>query len=227
MTTLTSTGLIGLEQIQRQAWRILIENLNDYITQVETFMAISDEEVAELSGQDYEPTDIERVELENFYEGHRPSLINAPIERYPNVAVMAYRGVPGDENTVLDQIDSYNDTLALELMVKGQDEQTVNRRVQRTAEAANLCLMRDQSLGGLVTGFETAPTLTVSDVFTRKERTSYGPHWYWQGARIEYAVRKDAVAPTAPTGSILRAALSPGNGNGNSQADYSQFIDQG
>jgi hypothetical protein len=105
-----------------------------------------------------------------------------------------------------DQIDVYRDNLFVEIMVKAtqdEGEEIVNRRVQRTAEAVNICILRNETLNGIVAGFDTAPTLRLSDVFTRKERTAYGPEWFWQGARLEYAVRKEATHPSLSPGSIF------------------------
>lgn len=221
MATLLNTALLGLEQIQRAALVQLIANTNDYIAQVEEFMTSSDIEVATLTGMDYVPTEIERIAQGHFYEGHRPSLISAPVTNYPNLAVMAFQAQPGSDGE-LDQFDTYTDQLVIEIMVKAiENEEIVNRRIQRTAEAVNMAIMVDTTLGGVVTGFEGPPSLDLTDVFTRKEKTSYGSHWYWQGARIEYAVRKEAVRPTPSGGSIFRSANRP------QPMDYSQFIDQG
>lgn len=219
---LVSTPLIGLEQIERAAFTLLVEKLNDALAEMESFMAQSDEDVATLLGRPHTATVLEPIELDNFHEGHRPSLIDAPVDAYPNISVMAVRAVPSPDDAAFDQLSSYRDVLFIEMMARAnpdEGEVVVNRRIKRMAEAVNGVLMGDQSLKGVVTGFESAPTLNISDVFTRKERTSYGQHWYWQGGRLEYTVRKEASTP--PGGSIFRAD------SGGSTPDYSQFIDQG
>lgn len=205
--TVIGTHTIGLEAVQRAALTQLVVGLNDAIAQAEADWADSDMEMATLLQRAYVPTVIERVDLTNFYEGHRPSLISAPIDNYPNCAAWSLRAAPTPESAELDHSSVYNDLLYVEVMVKAiEDEETVNRRVQRTAEAVNFCITQDETLGGVVSGFVTEPLLTLTDVFTRKERTSYGPEWFWQGARLEYAVRKDAVIPSSSPGSIFRAA---------------------
>ena len=168
------------------------------------FMDTSDAEIALLRGQDYVPTVLEPVEPVNFYEGHRPSLINATIEKYPNCSVMANQATPAALD-LIDQADAYRCNLFVELMVKTIDnEETVNRRVQRMAEAVNITMMSDQSLGGVVTAFDGPPVVVVGDVFVRKEKTSYGAEWLWQGARLEYVVRKEASRPSS-NGAVLPA----------------------
>ena len=47
-------------------------------------MQVSDEEFATATGRSSELTVLERVDPNNFHEGHRPSLISAPIDAYPN-----------------------------------------------------------------------------------------------------------------------------------------------
>ena len=150
------------------------------------------------------------MQPENFHEGFRPSLINAPVEGYPNLAVMAYRATPGPGTELYDHQEKYRVTLVIETMVKAmseEGEEVCNHRAQRMVQAVHTCLMANQTLGGIVSGFDGTPTVSVTELFTRKDRggdassagtrTSYGPHWYWQGGRMEYAVRKEASLPTS------------------------------
>ena len=204
MTTIISLPVIGIEPIQRAAFRQLFAGLNSALAQMALFMDLSDHEIATLQGQTYEPTVLEPVEPANFYEGHRPSLINAPIDKYPNCSVMANQATPAPADFI-DQADAYRCNLFVEVMAKTIDsEEVVNRRVQRMAEAVNITMMVDQSLGGVVTSFDSPPVVVVGDVFVRKEKTSYGAEWLWQGARLEYAVRKEAARPSS-NGVVLPA----------------------
>jgi hypothetical protein len=223
MELLIGTPLIGLEFLQRQAFRVLFENLNGVIEEIESYMALSDEEISTLTGREYVPTTIERIDAANFYEGHRPSLMDGSVERYPNVAVMAFNASANDDDD-LDQLDSYRDLLTVEAMVKSlNSEEEVNRRIQRTAEAVNITLLRDQTLGGIITGFEGVPAVEVSNVFKAKSSKGYGADWLWQGVRLDYVVRKEAVRPTSSTSEIFRASPEVGRNS----IDYSRFIDQG
>lgn len=204
MTTIINLPTIGIEAIQRAAFKQLFDGLNGALAQMAMFMDTSDQEIALLTGREYVPTALEPVALTNFYEGHRPSLINAAIEKYPNCSVMANQATPATLD-LIDQADAYRCNLFVEIMAKTTDsEETVNRRVQRMAEAVNITLMADQSLGGVVTSFDSPPVVVVGDVFVRKEKTSYGAEWLWQGARLEYAVRKEASRPSS-NGAFLPA----------------------
>lgn len=197
---------IGLELIQRAALVHLFTNLNDAVRAREEYAHESDEALAQFMGVPYEPTEIEQISNENFYEGHRPSLIKAPIDNYPNVSVWTVRAVPHPESALSDHTNIWNVLLFVEVMCKSErDEGEVNRRIIRTTEALNAVMQSDPSLGGTVTGFTTDVTPSLSDVFIRKRDTSYGDPWFWQGARLEYVVRKDAVLPQSSSGLDFRA----------------------
>ena len=86
--TLTSSPIIGLEQVQRQAFYVLFENLNDAIVQIQTAMENSDQEFATKTGRTYVELEIEPIADSEFYEGHRHSLITSPVENYPICSVL-------------------------------------------------------------------------------------------------------------------------------------------
>jgi hypothetical protein len=200
--TLSSSPIIGLEQIQREAFYVLFDNLNTNITQVNDDMSVSDQEFADRTGRDYVALDIEPVENDNFYEGHRPSLISAPIINYPNCSVWASAAESSAENEYLDHTDVFINELYVEVMVKAgptEGESVVNRRCIRTAEAVHFSLISNQTLNGIVTAFSDMPKVNLSEVFKRKQETGYGDDWYWQAARLDYLILKEANKPSNPT----------------------------
>lgn len=180
MLEATESG-IGEEIIQRQIVRVLYEHLNDEIDVEQERWSDRDDEWATLIG---EPsyTALEHVEPENFYTGHRPSLVNAPIERYPNVAVMVYQGRPSAE--VLDQMSNFSLVADIELMVKSEEEVHTDRRVHRTVAALHRVLTKYENLEGYSRGWDNDPSFGYSDLFPRSE--DGGKDWYWQGCRISY-----------------------------------------
>jgi hypothetical protein len=206
MTLLVDQATTGLEEIQREAFYVVLDHINDAIGEVEAYWGPRDEALAVRMGVDYEPTLLERVVSENFHEGHRPSLIKAPITAYPNVSVMCFRATPHGESASHDHMDIYRDTLWIEIMVKSEvSEEECNRRAHRMATAVNLCVMANTTLNGIVSGLDATPSANITDLFTRKERSAYGPEWFWQGARLEYAVRKEAAHGSPSSGSFFRA----------------------
>lgn len=223
--TLIAEPILGLEAIQRELFIVLFDQLNGAIDQIAEFMNPRDEGLAAHLGRDYEPTVVEHIENPNFYEGHRPSLIDAPIANYPNLATWAVRTTPTPDSALLDQMSVSRSLLYVEIMCRSdKDEGEANRRLLRTLEAVNLVVVSNPTLNGVVNEADSEPSVTISEMFTKKERSAYGPHWFWQGARLEYAVRKESAMPSSSSGSIFRTAQPD---SGISGIDYSQFIDQG
>lgn len=196
----------GLEIVERAAFLRLFDFLNAAIDEAESRWAESDQTFAAHLGRTYTAIEIENIAPENFYEGHRPSLIKAPIANYPNVSVWGVRSTPHPESAFSDHTDIFNNLIFIEVMCKSViSEGEVSKRINRTCEAVHAVMKSDPTLAGVVTGFEGDVSISLSDVFTRKESTSYGPVWYWQGARLEYVVRKDAVLPSSSPGSNFRS----------------------
>lgn len=219
MSTLL-TPAVGLEDLQRASFYVLFESMNTVIRQVSVYWNNKDARFDVVTGRKTSPTTIESIPNNNFHEGHRPSLIQSDPSGYPNIAVFAMRADPSSESNLLDQVDSFSDSILIEIMVKAEDEVVVNRRIQRTTEAAAIAIRNNQTMGGAATGLETAPSVIISDVFALKSNASkggYGTRYIWQGSALQYKIRKDAILP-GPDGNIFA---------GTGQTDYSSFIDQG
>lgn len=224
MSVLIDKGL-GLERIQREAFLALFKKLNEEIAILESAWTTLDNELAVETGRDFDPITLERVEDFNFHMGHRPSLIEAPIQRYPNVSVMAYQVRP--EGVIqIDQMSQSLDRLFIELMVKSphyttttdeasdgqiEAERVVNARIQRMTDAVNNVIQSNRTLNGTVQDINGIPSVIISDVFPRAEKTSYGQPWLWQGSRLEYEVSKlshlDENAATLVSGFVKREGL--------------------
>jgi hypothetical protein len=225
MGQLIDKGL-GLERIQREAFLVLFNNLNQELQILESAWTTLDNQLAVETGRDFDPIALESVEDFNFHMGHRPSLIEAPIQRYPNVSVMAYQVRPVSANPI-DQMAMNLDRLFIEIMVKSpqfatsteeatagqiEAERIVNARVQRTTDAVNNVIQSNRTLNGTVQEIIGTPSVIISDVFPRAEKTSYGQPWLWQGSRLEYEVSKlshlDENAATLVSGFVKREGLN-------------------
>lgn len=195
---------LGLERLQREAFLVLFKNLNQELGLLDSAWATLDQQLSVATGRDFDPITLEPVEEINFHMGHRPSLIEAPIQRYPNVSVMAYQVRP-DNQGVIDQIAQIRDRLFIEVMVKSpqyetsteeatagqiEAERIVNARIQRTTDAVNNVLQAHRTLNGTTQEIIDVPAVIISDVFPRAEKTSYGQPWLWQGSRLEYEVSR-------------------------------------
>lgn len=181
---------VGLLQVQRLVLLELKDNLNSMITSLKASRWDAEDAAYWAAFGSPDPGFIvEPVAAENFYSGHRPSLIEAPVDKYPNCAVMAYVGRP--KSTTDDLFDTYTETCAVELMAKSADsEDEVNYRIQRMAEAARDVIANNRNLGGYIPKAEDTPQIMLGDVFVRREAKSRGTEFLWQGARIEYAIDK-------------------------------------
>lgn len=192
----------GLQSLQEAALVVVFEQLNDALIVAEQEGQERDESfgnrlgipMPEVTLEPIDKTAHESSPTGNFYFGHRPSLINASIDRYPNVAVIADRFDPATGG--IDQGTQFLDRLRIEVMVKGlgiNGEELVNRRIQRTMDAVNAVIQANPTLGGAVQSLEEQSRGYIGNVFPRKAETSYGEVWYWQGAQLNYTVRKSSV----------------------------------
>lgn len=214
---------MGLGVVARQALVNLMANLNDYIAEYEEAWHDPDRELASLRGQRYRPIEVERVDLSNFFDGHRPSILSFPIERFPNVSVMADLSRGDNESQAADQWSVNSVSLWVEVFTaspryKGPEggeeriwsEEVVNRRTERTLDAAVTTLLSDRTLGSLTSEIGATPSSRLGNVqATRlKERERRGDPWLFQGARIDWAVKKDAELPGTGSGHTLLPELA-------------------
>lgn len=196
----------GLERIQREACVILADQLNDTIASIETAWNILDVDFNTRMGVSYPLVTVERVPVTNIIPGHRPSLINAPVDMYPNVSIMAFTSEPGGANEDIDFGYDTTATMFIEVMVKsgpygrddisGEGEYLTNCRINRTVDAIVEIFsseLSNQTLNGLIPRITEPPIAAISNVFTRTEEgrgvLAQG-RYFFQGARLEYAIEK-------------------------------------
>lgn len=202
MSTIDGSARIGLAELARAGMIVLAQTLNEAIEQENEYWVPLDEKLAEFREIDYSEILVEEVEKQNFYLGHNPSLIEAPVENYPNVAVDSDRtGSSGSDD--LDHGSMFGNFLYIEFMVKSlASEEEVSARAMRMLDAINSCMMANRTLGGTAHELSDTPTAQLSDVFVRDTETRYGDRWYWRGGRIEYTIYKLSMVPP---GSSLRS----------------------
>lgn len=195
---------LGLERLQREAFLILFSKLNEEQALLNQAWATLDTALSTATDREFDPIVLEPIEAHNFHMGHRPSLIEAPIQRYPNVSVMAYQSRP-ESGSQIDQMANISNRLFVECMVKSplyettteeasdgqvEAERVVNARIQRLTDAANNVIQNNGTLNGTISQISQYPSVLVSDVFVRRENTAYGQKWLWQGSRLEYEISR-------------------------------------
>lgn len=209
----------GLEVVQVAAWRLLVLNLNAEIDLLETAWAANDTVTASIAGASYTPVTVENVATQDFFRGHRPSVLAAPMDRFPAVAVLCSQS-RWDPLLDSDQGESQNISMAIELVVRSAEiagetyeatvkaEDEVNSRCLRTVDAIRNVIARSPSLGGTVAPIATEPTVRILNVAQRRERQTTGALWLIQGARVEYAVERPARVQPLPSPNHLSSRVA-------------------
>lgn len=191
---------IGTERLAREVLVLLIDNLPAALVAEDLKWVTLDSGLATKQGILPTVCTSDQVTSDHFYMGHRPSLIEANIDAYPNVSVMSYRANPSIDQG--DQYDGFSVTVYIEAIVidgpKDQQspgfdreaEDLVNRKSQRMGEAIHQVMVDNQTLAGYSFQLDTPPTLLITDCFRRRELTSHGDDFYWQMVRLEYTFSK-------------------------------------
>jgi hypothetical protein len=218
--TLLDTPTVGLPDLQRAAFYVFFEGMNNAQQEIDAYWQPLDQRFNTVTGRNIPPVTMEPIPASNFHEGHKPSLVLGTPDTYPNLSVFAMRADPSAQSPSADNFEAWDDQISVEVMVKGTSEDETNRRIQRMADAVVLCLRRNPDLGGAIIGEISQPAVMISDLFKVRspgQGGAYGETYVWQGAQISFRVRKDSVRPSSGPGTFAEA----------SQVDYSQFIDQG
>jgi hypothetical protein len=189
-----------MELVQREALMVLYDGLNNMISLMNATWAAEDDALLTHLGRGNATWTVDQIANENFDPGTIPSLINAPIEKYPNVCVVCYTADPKLSSDDLGE--NYTHVLAVEIMVKSGAfdqnatltdgifyEQEVNSRIHKTLDAAHLTLLANRHLNNSVPEIP-APRVTVGDLFIRREQGGQGDRWYWQGGSLIYNLDK-------------------------------------
>lgn len=194
---------LGLERFAREVLILMIDNLETELGVQDAKWVTLDQELAVKLQMDYVPCNSDPVLPRNFVMGHKPSLIEAPIEKYPNLAVMSYESFPSPDQG--DQYFGVTNTLFIESMVidgpydQGSPgvfdeygEDLVNKKVQRMNEAIHAIICANRTLGGYAFEITNPPRSRISDCFRRRDINS-GADYYWQMTRLEYNINKIAA----------------------------------
>lgn len=183
----------GLERFQREVLILLHESVNDEIfAQMDAWDAL-DEEYARIFGQRNDRLIVEPIRDDNFYDGHRPSLIDAPIDRFPNISAMAFQADPGGPGSGTDQTEDFMRRLYIETMCRSDPapadvvgyEQQVNKRIQRTTDAVLNVIMSNRRLRETTFPLGLTPSVRITEVFAGRTEKGSGDRFLWQGSRIE------------------------------------------
>ena len=207
MTSVLLTGSeIGLELISREIAINLIQQINPALDAEDLRWNTLDAQLDSIRGVSTESYASEHVSPINIHVGHKPSLIIGPVENYPNIAVMSYAAGPST-NRPIDQGEDFQVRTSIETCVKAgpydpeivsidKAEELVNKRIQRMVEAIHFVVSKEANihLNGLITGYQGAPAIVITDCDKRSGSSDESnTMYYWQMARIEYTIFKPSV----------------------------------
>jgi hypothetical protein len=201
MASFNATTDLGLERIAREAAMLLITNINSTLTAIDATWTTLDQELATAQGIDYAVCASDPVSASKIHVGHRPSFIENSAANYPNLCVMAYSSTNSQYRN-FDQGEDIGITFYIEGMVKQgpyatstefsqEGEILVNKKAQRLVEAVHKVISDNETLNGLIDGFEGAPKISITDCMKRTDRTDSGQYdYYWAMFRSEYSVTR-------------------------------------
>lgn len=190
---------LASELIQREALKILFGQLNQKIRDMSETWEEEDDDFYASLGRGDPNWSVEEIHPDNFYSGSVPSLVNSSIRKFPNCAVLCYRGNP--KNSDDDTAENYTYTLSVEVMVKSEsyddknedetsdNEALINSRINKTMDAIHLVFLENWTLGNTISGL-SAPRWQYFDPMPKREENSKGKKFFFQGGVLEYDIDK-------------------------------------
>jgi hypothetical protein len=197
-------GLIGFEPVERAVRLLLLDRLNAQIDSQAERWAQADLEMQALGfDEGVGQVDVEHVDASNIHGGRHESLLHAPPDKLPAVAVQAYQTNPSPTDRFGDQLDSSVLVIRVEIFVKAgpvpEDRSTwpsfetiTNRRIMRTTEAVNAVLRGDPALLGSTDGVDSPPRGGIAPQ-RWVDGKSGDPRYMWQGSALQYTAQRPSI----------------------------------
>lgn len=195
---------IGSEQIVRAAIAQIQSNLEQATAQVQEVWDARDQDFAEQFDRPYRQTIIPQVTLKNYYTGQKPSLVEAPLDRWPSITVYC-----GNHSPAPAQPDEFGVTsipLFIEVLCETgpiaeadlhdtegiEAEDKVFRIAERLASAVHISVTSDPTLGGVLTGpIQGPPTVISAPPYARKASKGAGDNHIFTGRQLQYPALKN------------------------------------
>lgn len=177
---------VRIEEVALSLMEQLQAQLPDAIAEVNAAGASRDARWANLASLDFPLTAaVALTEPVMWLPGHIPSILDRPIEQFPNIVVMCYdhRAQPDPAS---DHTEPSVYTAYAEVFCAMADETVSNRTAWRYAEALHAAMVSDETLGGLVVPISQTPAVMVSNAAGRRASPQTDDVVWIQGARVEY-----------------------------------------
>lgn len=179
---------VRIEEVALSLMEALQENLPSTLSAVNSDAAGRDARWAALSTDVALAPSVSIAEPVLWLPGHNPSILDRPLEDFPNIVVMAYdHRSAGDDASDHTEPSVY--TAYAEVFCAVADETVSNRMAWRYAEALHAAMVMDETLGGLVIPIDATPAVMVSNAAGRRVSPTVDDVVWIQGARVEYGFR--------------------------------------
>jgi hypothetical protein len=149
---------------------------------------------------------ITRVDPKNVYTGARPSLLQAPIEFWPNITIRA--GALRPSRVQPDNYSTFDCDLYVEVMTlagpidkehlhlqEGIDcEGDVNLQTHLLSNAVYMAIVQDPTFGGAIEPIQNPPAITPSfpAAVAGTDQERVGDYWLYQGRQLRYTVTRSS-----------------------------------
>lgn len=194
---------IEFEQIQRVTLAQIKKFLPEVTKKLQEKWDKKDADFAANANIPFKTVQIPQVE--NFFTGIKPSLLEAPIEMWPSITVYCHNAKASpfqpdqyDENLIPLFIDVLctHGPIQQDVVHKKDGilaEQALDSQLQRLSDAVQICIKKDPTLGATITGpIEKPPTIITSLPWAKTEASSGSNVYIYQGKLHEYTVKKDS-----------------------------------
>lgn len=183
----------GVEELLDTFEVVLIDQINDALTEVYARRELSDIARAERRGETYEPITYETVAADHFHLGNFPSLVleEIPPDSYPYIVLTIEDFVPDAEDIRQDHINVYRDALIVHCLAKSTDEEgpeVVFRRAIRMGEAVFMTLGTDPVTSRMLGAFSN-PTRGQHSIPWTSNHKGRGDDFWCQAVGMSYAIK--------------------------------------
>lgn len=193
------------EQVQRAAKAQIMDFLPEVTKQLQGIWDQRDRNHAEITDTAFNKIKLPEVEKENFYTGLKPSLVEAPLFKWPSITVFCHNSKPSSFQA--DQYDTNDLSMGIWILCKigpikeeniHEDEgikaeEELDSITQRLSDAVHICIKKDPCLGGVIAGnIEKPPVIDQEMPWSRKKEKGTGNIYIFQGKQMMYTVQKNS-----------------------------------
>lgn len=183
----------GIEELLDLVEEVLIDGLNDALTEVYARREQADMDRAARRSIAYVALTYEQVPDDHYHVGNFPSLVleEVPPDEYPYIVLTIEDFMPDAEDPRQDQVNVYRDALVVHCLAKAttaEGPEAVFRRAVRMGEAVYLALGSDPSMSRALGTFSN-PTRGQHSIPWTSQHKGRGINFWYQAVGMSYAIK--------------------------------------